>query len=1018
MTCLKMDWMRAGAAAVCVMAAGLALPALAQPTGLGALKDAAKKAAAHEEQAAQDKVNKLAEDKLGAKAQPAGEKLDLSQPLPTDERLVTGTLPNGLSYIVMKHANPPGRAAMWIHVSSGSLNEKDNQRGIAHYLEHMAFNGSENFPPGSVVDFFQSMGLRFGQDQNAFTSFDQTTFQLSFPDVKPETLAKGMQFFSDVSGKLLLKPEEIDKERQVILEEKRTRAGGRQRIQDYVLERLAPGSLVGQRLPIGIDATLMKMSRPDFVDYYDHWYVPSNMTVIVVADADPKVVIDQITKSFGAGEKKPKPVDQDPKVSPTQGVRAVVASDKELTQASIEMMRLWPKQTPTTTVGDMRRDIVQQMGTMAFNRRIGAKLDKGGTAYLSARASGSQLFNTAFATSVNCDGEAAKWKDMIAEAGADLQRARLHGFTQRELDDIKTEMVSQAERQVTQESTMPAGRIIQGINGALAQEDTITSAKQELELLNKLLPTITKEEVGKVFADQFDMTNVVFVAEFPSEMAGGVPSESDVIVEGTKALQAKPAAEAEESRPTALLSKLPTPGKVVDESEHAATKVLSGWLDNGVRFHYRFMDYHKDQASITISLAGGSIQETPENRGIAELAGVAWSHPATSTLTHTNIRDIMNGKKARAGGGVGLDTMNVNVSGSPADMEAAMQQAYLMLTDPVIEKSAYDQWKIRQLRSAEERKKVVDGIFLETMSSTIYPATEVRTQPLTVEQIRKQTPEASQKWLRDAIAAAPIEVSIVGDISKDEAMKLLTTYVGSLPKREQIAATTLDSLRKIERPKGPRTVEKTVDTETDKADVAVGFYACDMNNVQDRRNLLIASRIVSTRMLKLIREEEQLAYSPRAGLRPGVEFPGFGTFSLVTQTNPTKIPRLLELTWKLYDDFAKDGPTDEEMATVKKQMANELDEQMREPQFWQAQTALMTYRANDLDNVVSAPEYYQKLTGAEVKQAFDKYYVPEGKMAVAVKPARVKEAPEKPAAPSSEGAPAKENPAAKPKPSN
>ncbi len=959
-------------AATCVMVAGLAMPVFAQEQQATLAAPAAAKA-----------------------AEPL---LDLKAPLPTDERLVTGTLPNGLSYIVMKHANPPGRAAMWIHVSSGSLNEKDNQRGIAHYLEHMAFNGSENFPPGSVIDFFQSMGLRFGQDQNAFTSFDQTTFQLSFPDVKPETLAKGMQFFSDVGGKLLLSPEEIDKERQVILEEKRTRAGGRQRIQDYVLERLAPGSLVGQRLPIGIDATLLKMSKADFSDYYDHWYVPSNMTVIVVADAETTVVVDQITKSFGGGEKRPKPVDQDPKVSPSAGVRAVVASDKELTQASIEMMRLWPKQTPTTTVGDMRRDIVQQMGTMAFNRRIGAKLDKGGTSYLSERASGSQLFNTAFSASIDCDGEAAKWKEMITEAGSDLQRARLHGFSQRELEDIKREMVSQAERQVTQESTMPAGRMIQSMNGSLAQGDTLTSAKQELELLNRLLPTITREEVGKTFTDHFDMSAVVFVAEFPSEMAGGVPTETDVIAQGKKALEATPAAEADTDRPTALLSKVPTPGKVAEESEHAASKVVSGWLDNGVRFHYRFMDYRKDQASITISLAGGGIMETPANRGIAELAGVAWAKPATSTLTSTNIRDIMNAKKARAGGGVGLDTMTVGVNGSPSDMEPAMQQAYLMLTDPVIEKSAFDQWKTRQLRSVEERKKVVDGVFVETLASTIYPAGEVRTQPLTAAQINAQTPEQAQKWLRDAIAVAPVEVSIVGDISKDEAMKLLTTYIGSLPRRERISGTTLSSLRAVERPKGPRTVEKTVDTETDKANVAVGFYGCDQDNVQDRRNLNIASRVVSTRMLKLIREEEQLAYSPRASFRPGVEFPGFGTFAMITQTNPTKIPRLLELTWKLYDDFAKNGPTDDEMATVKKQMANELDEQMREPQFWQAQTALMTYRNANLDNAVNAPEYYQKLTGPEVKQTFAKYYVPGGKLAVAVKPARVKEDKEKSAA--------------------
>lgn len=950
--------------------------------GLGdKAKQAAQDAAKDAQKKAADAVENAKKDVMPAKAP------DPSTPLPTDPRLVTGTLPNGLSYIVVKHPNPPGRAVMWIHIATGSLNEKDNQRGIAHYLEHMAFNGSENFSPGSVVDFFQSMGLSFGRDQNAFTSFDQTTYQLTFPDVKPETLEKGMRFFSDVAGKLSLLPEEIDKERQIILEEKRTRAGGRQRIQDYVLERLAPGSLIGERLPIGIDATLDKLSRPDFADYYDRYYVPGNMTMIVVADADPKIVIDQIQKSFGNLEKKPVPPSQDPKVSPTSGVRAIVASDKELTQASIELTRIWPKRPPTTTVGQMRDDLVREMGVMAFNRRIGTRLEKGGTSYLRANASAAQMFKVAFATSVSCDGEAAKWKEMLAELGTDLQRARLHGFTTHELDNVRKEILSGAERQVEREPTERADVMIRGLNTAVANGDTITSAAQDLDLVKQLLPTITAEEIARTFAANFDFSSVVLVAEFPSTMEGGVPGESDVIAAGTKALDVKPEAETEAARATALMDKTPTPGTIVEQDEHAATKVTNAWLSNGARVHYRFMDEQKNDATITITLAGGAIQETAADRGIAELAGVAWMQPATSTLTSTDIRDLTTGRKARARGGIGLDTMTITVSGSPADLESAMQQAHLMLTDPVIEQSGYDRWKTRSLRMAEERKKIVEGVLGETLAATIYPAGEVRVQPLTPEQINAQTPAKSQAWLRARLASAPIEVAVVGDIPKDEAMRLVNTYVGSLAKRDRIGDTTLASLRTLARPSGPRAVEKTVETQTDKAPVVVGFYACDQNQVNDRRNLSFASQVVSTRMLKLIREEEQLAYSPRAGVRPGQEFPGFGVFILNTTTNPTKVARLLEVTWTLFDEFAKDGPTDEEMTVVKKQIANTLDTEMRRPNFWLGQMATLTYRGGDLDDSVTAPEYYQSLTAAAVKATFDKYYVPSAKFSVVVTPA-------------------------------
>jgi zinc protease len=207
----------------------------------------------------------------------------VAQPLPTDSTLVTGELENGLRYIVRKHDNPPGRAVMWVHIHSGSLNETERQRGIAHYLEHMAFNGSTNFKPGSLVPFFQSLGMTFGRDQNAFTNFDQTTYQLSLPDTKPETLAKGMTFFSDVVSGLSLLPAEVDAERQIILEERRRGLSGRQRVSDYVQERIAPGSLWAVRDPIGTEETIKAVNQADFKDYYGKWYGASNATLIVTS---------------------------------------------------------------------------------------------------------------------------------------------------------------------------------------------------------------------------------------------------------------------------------------------------------------------------------------------------------------------------------------------------------------------------------------------------------------------------------------------------------------------------------------------------------------------------------------------------------------------------------------------------------------------------------------------------------------------------------------------------------------
>jgi zinc protease len=914
----------------------------------------------------------------------AGSSIAWAQALPTDPNLVTGELPNGMKYIVRKHGNPPGRAAMWIHVSTGSINEQDHERGISHYLEHMAFNGSENFPPNSVIDFFQKMGLTFGQHQNAFTSFDQTTYQLAFPDTKPETIEQGMKFFADVAGRLSLQQDQIEEERQIILEEKRARSGVGQRVQEYVLERIAPGSLVGQRLPIGVEDTLMKMNREEFVNYYNKWYVPSNMTVMVVADTDPAAVVQQIEKHFSFGDKAPAPADQDPGVRPYEADRAIVASDPELTSAEVGMMIIGPKEPPATTIELARRDLLRTLGSSAFNRRIGAKLNKGGTSYTSASAGVQTLFNAGLMRSVSASGKPEDWRAMLTELGEDVQRARLHGFSDQELDDVRKNMIAGLEQFVVQESTMPARVMLNRMNRAIADGEPIMSAQQELELAQQLLPTITGEEVSAEFSRLFEPSRVTFTAELPT--TANPPTEAELVSLGRTAFDAKPEKQADEARASTLLDKLPEAGKVVESTTHESSEVISSWLSNGVRVHYRFMDIRKGQPMISISLAAGAIQETDANRGLTDVAGLAWDRPATSKLSSTNIRDLMTGKKANVRGGAGMDSLSLSVTGNPSELEEGMKLAYLLLTDPVIEPAAFEQWKKETLQAIEQRKTDPRGAMAEAMADLVYPNTDSRTHPLTAEQVNKLSLAEAQSWLRNAIVTAPIEVAVVGDIDKEQAMELVSRYLGSLPSRERISDKTLDSLRNLTKVPGPRSAEKQIPTATKLAIVLSGFYGADMDNVVDTRRMQIASRVLSSRMIQTIREKEQLAYSPGCNHRPGVDFPGFGVFVAAIPTEPAKVARLVEVVDQMYADFAKEGPTEDELTTVRRQIANTLDEQMKEPGFWSGRLGQLDYRGVKLDDIMNSAAEQQKYTAEEIKAAFNKYYKPENVMKLVVKP--------------------------------
>ena len=904
--------------------------------------------------------------------------------LPTDPALVRGTLPNGLTYIIRPHRNPEGRVSIWLHVASGSLNETDSTRGLAHYLEHMAFNGSANFPPGSVVPFFQSLGLAFGRDQNAFTSFDQTTYQLTLPSGGRDVLDKGFTFMADVATRLGLEQTEIDSERQIILEEKRARSSPQQRVQDRVYEQLAPESTFGRRLPIGTEEAIKSVGRQEFRDYYSRWYVPSNMTVIVVGDADPAALADLIRQHFGGAPAVPRPVPRDVGIRPTAGPRAIVASDPELTRAEVSILRVEPPRSAATTVADMRRELVERIGTWAFNRRMSAEIAAGRVSFLDAGAAIQDWSSTLRMTSVAASGRPGTWRAMLADLGTALEQARLHGFSEREVQDARTALTAEAQEARQREATRPARDVLRHINWEVSRHGPLMSAAQTLEALQRLLPGITAAEVSDAFRTAFDPGRALYIAELPA--SDDVPTEADLVALGRTAVAVTPDKPADAPRAAALLSTVPRGGSVVESRTHAASGVTSMWLDNGVRVHHRRMDQRRNEASIVITLAGGPIEETASARGLTEAALRAWERPATSALSSTQIQDLMTGARVRVRPAMSGDTVALGVSGDPADLERGLQLAYLLLTDPVIEDAALAQWKDAEAQRIGERKNQPMQVLAETSAAAMYPAGETRPRPLNAEQVNAITRPAAQAWLKRLITEAPIEVAVVGDIDRETATRLVARYLGALPARPRIGDKTLSALRTIARPPGPLRTNESIDARTPQGAVLAGFFGADLRDLRDTRLLFVAARILTTRMTKILREDRQLVYGIGAYSEPAVVYPGFGVFAASAPTDPAKAPVLATAVEDMFTVFAKDGPTNDEMTVARKQMANLLDEIMKTPDFWLGRLSTLDYRGVSLDDLLDAPAQYQQFTAQQVREAFARYDRPERRWSFVVTP--------------------------------
>lgn len=907
-----------------------------------------------------------------------------AQDLPQDPRWLDGELSNGMRYLVLHHSNPPGRVAMWLHIRTGSLNESDRQRGLAHFLEHMAFNGTEHFPPGEVVKFFERMGMKFGADLNAHTGFDQTVYKLRLPDAQPATLTEGLGFFADVAFRMTLLDEEIEAERGIIMEEKRSSKGAQQRVLDFIFQNIAPGSRFGQRLPIGTDDVILGATRQDFVEYYDAWYAPSRMTLIVAADMDPALAVEKIREVMDVASGRTPRDDQDPLVEPSRERRALVTSDRELTRAEVTIVRIDEPTPPMTTEQAFRAALVEDLASGAFNRRMSARVQRGEASFQYASASVDNVFGIASMLWGQASGEPDRWSAMLAEMAHEIQRARAHGFSEREIDDVRREFLADAERAVEVERTLDAWTILTATSSRISERQALMSAAQRLELTRRLLGTITRDEASAAFSDLADLTRATFIVTMPS--GDDVPKPDAVLALATESLAVTPGPLEESDRPEGFLAALPDPGSIVEQARDESGGVTSAWLSNGVRVHYRFMDYEEEKVNIVVTLAGGEILEHAANRGVTQAAGLAWQRPATQDLTSTNVRDLMTGYKVGVGGRVGQDAMSLSVSGHPQELEHGLQLAHALLTRPRVEEAGFVQWKERVRQGIAARDKDLRYALGPALYDAILPPDEPRLRDLTSTQLDAITLDEAQAWLDRTLATAPIEVAVVGDIDEARAMDLVMRYLGSLPPRDRISSGTLDDRRNIPIPDASRDLIREIETETPMAFVVSGFLGVEAVAYQEERALSVAAQALTTRLVKALREDEQLVYSISAGVSPGWVYPSLGTLSSFAPTDPGKSEVLATRLRELYAEFAEAGPTPEETEVAKKQTAKQFEEQVLKPAYWTGLLATLDYRGRSVDDIMDTQETIAALTPEDVRKAFAKHFADRSVFQVIVRP--------------------------------
>ncbi|MHC4451166.1 MAG: M16 family metallopeptidase [Planctomycetota bacterium] len=902
---------------------------------------------------------------------------DLEKALPIDPQITRGEMPNGMRYWIRPNKTPAGKVSIMMHVHSGSLNEAEDQRGLAHFLEHMAFNGSEHFPPGEMVKFFESLGMRFGQHQNAFTGFDQTTYMMHLPDTKKETLDKVFLYFADVGWRLKLLPEEIKKERGVILEEARTRKGSSQRIMEKAMPIFIPGSRLPDRMPIGLESVVKEAEQDRFLAYYTKWYRPENTTMVVVGDIDPAAMKARIESSFSDWKRaKSKATAAEPGIVPHSELRAAVITDPELTQTRIGLGAISPMRSDKT-VGDFRRGLVDSIGVWIVNRRLRQRIQKGDAPYLGASVSSGEFLNACHSTDIDASGDPAKWQEMLTAVLVEVRKARVHGFTDSEIELARKTILSGAEQAAQAAPTTNTTGLVMALNTAVTAGRMPMSPAQGLGLTQQLLPGISSAEAAEAFRSNFLLDRGVVMATMPEKEGVKIPSDAELLAVAKKAITAEVEKAAEEEGGATLLAKLPEPAKPVSTSLDKGLDIETVIFPNGARVHCRTMDFRKDAVMVMVRFVGGGLDETVETAHYTSVAALAYSRrsAATKRLSSSQLSDLMTGKKVGFGGAPDDEGFGFTVGGSPEDLEFGLQVMHALLTEPKIEKVSFDRWKRRTGMMLPEMQKSSEFQAAQAVVEML-SANDPRVGRMTAERLASIELAPVQAWLEKLLATAPIEVAFVGDMPRDKMVALASRYIGTLPKRA-VERADLDTLRVVKQNKGPMEREVAVDTITPRAQVQLGWRGAAIKDRVDRRILLFTSQILSTRLNAEIREKRSLTYSIDAGVRPGA-YDGLGRLMVQFTADPDKAAEAAQVARKVVEDMkSTTPPTDEEITAIKTQLKNILGTQLQQPSFWaQTLTTLLTNKRS-LDQLRDLEKDYQSVTKEQIKAMLAKYVVDE-----------------------------------------
>ena len=884
----------------------------------------------------------------------------------------TGKLDNGLTYYIRQNAEPAKRAELWLAVNAGSVMEDDNQKGLAHFLEHMLFKGTQRFPSQALLDFLQSIGMKFGPDINAYTSFDETVYTLQIPTDKEADFSKAFDVLQDWAGAATLSLQDFDKERGVIVEEWRLRdktASGR--MQDKIVPMLLGDSQYAQRLPIG-DMEIIRNAPVDALrSFYQKWYRPDLMAVIAVGDLDVDKTEALIRERFSKLPKADAKAASRPTfdVPARAGTSVLVVKDPENPYTSVSVYQSRPSRS-LETVGDYRDLLLDYLVSMMLNQRYAELAQQADAPYLQAEAGNDSLVRP-----TDIYGLSAVVKEDKALAGlealvTEFERARRNGFTAGELERVKQDILRFYESANKEHKTSESGGYANEYVNLFLNQIASPGIEYEYPLVQRLLPDITLDDANQRIANLVTANNRAIIVQAPDKADLKLPSEAELtaVVGAVEAKKLEPYTD--RVAQTNLMDQKPTPAAIVSEKTLPDLGVTDITLANGVRVIMKPTTFKKDEVVFSATSPGGSSLVTDADYPEAAIAASWINNSGLGDLTETELTKLLSGKLVSVSPQINeLDEGFVG-GASPDDLETALQLVYLYATLPRSDDNSFQVLR-NQLETSLKNRSLTPESGFEDALNEILCGKSVRCGPLPLDQVGTLDQKQTFDIYRDRFADfSDFTFTFVGNFDVDTLKTLAQTYLGNLP-----STGRQETWRDIRAELPTTVVEKTVHKGLDeRARTRIVFTGPISPTLENEVLLDVLENVLDIRVVDELRQTLGGTYSPQAATR--WEMLPKPTYRAIVDfvSDPKRVEELTQAVFGVLEDLRTKGPSDADVHQAKEQARLAHQKALEENPFWLTQLENhLTTPGDDGRDILSYEKVLAGISAEDIQQAAQTY---------------------------------------------